>query len=331
MTIEESSIRVGPIISLPNILRDLGHSAESVFQAAGIDRQLFSDPENRISMVELGSLVATAARHVDRPDLGFLVANTFGPETLGLVGKLVAEGPDLRTALRNLERMAYHHDQSAYIALKGAGEQAMLAYELRNSGFDGARIVLDAALGIGLRLMQALCGKDWQATEVQFSRRKPPDTRPYRNFFNSPVYFDASVDALVFPSSDLDRPVSPSPDPHERPVAMDDARPFSELVRHQIALRLGLAPITLADVAASLGTSRRTIDRRLADENTTFRTLVADVRFARSRHLLAGGQASLTEVAFAVGYPELSTFSRAFMRWSGASPSTWRARNKNAD
>jgi AraC-like DNA-binding protein len=331
MPFGDATIRVGPIFNLPKILRDLGHSAEAVVNAAGLDQELLSDPENRISMVRLGTLVASAARHTKRPDMGLLIADTFGPQTFGLVGKLVAEGPDVRASLRNLERMQYYHDKSAYIALKAGGGQATLSYELKNSSFDGARIVLDGAIGIGLRLMQALCGKDWQASEVQFSRRKPHDAKPYRNFFKSPVYFDAPTDALLFPSCHLDYPVVQSPRPDAHPAGMNDIRPFSEVIRHQIALRLGLAPITSADVAAVLGTSRRTIDRQLAEEGTTFHTLVENMRYARARHLLAGGEAPLMEVAFAVGYPELSTFSRAFKRWAGASPHNWRALNKSVD
>ena len=73
-------------------------------------------------------------------------------------------------------------------------------------------------------------------------------------------------------------------------------------------------------VARRLGLSVRTLQRRLGEQRTVFKTLVEDVRRELALRYLADGRTRLTDVAFLVGYSELSAFGRAFKRWTGSTP-----------
>jgi AraC-like DNA-binding protein len=80
----------------------------------------------------------------------------------------------------------------------------------------------------------------------------------------------------------------------------------------------------LAAVARRLGTSARTLQRRLAEEGTTFAALVDEVRRQRAEAFLAAPDVSIAEVSWLVGFAEQSAFTRAFRRWTGAAPDAWR-------
>jgi AraC-like DNA-binding protein len=82
----------------------------------------------------------------------------------------------------------------------------------------------------------------------------------------------------------------------------------------------------MAAVAVEMGLHPRTLRRRLADEGETFEHLRDDVRFAVARELIELTGIPISEVADFLGFSSLAVFSRAFRRWSGASPLEWRRR-----
>jgi AraC-like DNA-binding protein len=77
-------------------------------------------------------------------------------------------------------------------------------------------------------------------------------------------------------------------------------------------------------VARELGMSARTLSRRLAEEGTTFARIVEEYRASMAKGLLQESDLQVTEIAFVLGYSELSTFSTAFRRWTGKTPLEFR-------
>jgi len=318
------SFRVGSSFALPEIIESLGQSPGAVFAAAGVDPALYRHPENRILAQDLGRLFASAAQATGRPDIALLVVSRFQPLGLGLVGELAAEGPDVQTALRNLVRLLQYNTLAGYPTLVLAGPAAMLGYQLRESDFPGANFILEGAIGIGHRFMRWLCGDGWKPDEVHLTGRRPEDPRPFQNFFGAPIRFSSTNNAIFFSSDWLGHPVPRERHRRDSRHLEIAAAPFSELVRRQVAMKIGFGPFGTRDLARELAVSRRQLFRLLEDEGTTCRTIVEDVKFSRARHLLGAGDAPITEIALALGYPEHSSFTRAFARWSGVPPSEWR-------
>ena len=94
-------------------------------------------------------------------------------------------------------------------------------------------------------------------------------------------------------------------------------------VMRDIAAKLHEGSPSAAVIAKSIGCSARTLQRKLLSEGTSLRELIDEVRQARAMSLL-GTEISLTEVAFLLGYAEMTNFSRAFRRWTGRNPTEWR-------
>jgi AraC-like DNA-binding protein len=96
-------------------------------------------------------------------------------------------------------------------------------------------------------------------------------------------------------------------------------------VRELIAAELGAhRPVTEVAVAGQLGLHPKSLSRRLSARGTSFRQLVEEVRFDRSRRLLERGL-PVDDVATRVGYSDASAFSRAFKRWTGSTPRAYAA------
>jgi AraC-like DNA-binding protein len=91
-------------------------------------------------------------------------------------------------------------------------------------------------------------------------------------------------------------------------------------VRSTVAEALCDGSPTIRKIARRMGTSVRTLQRRLELQGVVFKELVAEIRCELAHRYLADAQADLTEVAFLLGYSELSAFDRAFRRWTGSTP-----------
>jgi AraC-like DNA-binding protein len=129
----------------------------------------------------------------------------------------------------------------------------------------------------------------------------------------------------------LDRPVPRESRRRDSRRVEIAGAPWSERVRRHVATRLGFAPLSAEAIAADLGVSRRQLFRHLKAEGATVRGQLDAFRYARARHLLIAGDAPLDQIAFALGFPEQSSFTRSFKRWSGMSPNGWRHNEHDGD
>jgi AraC-like DNA-binding protein len=90
---------------------------------------------------------------------------------------------------------------------------------------------------------------------------------------------------------------------------------------------LCMGDVTMTALAAQLGMHAKTLERHLAKEQTNFETLRGEVRYVVARDLLDVTDLPVGEIALALSYATPSAFNHAFRRWSGTTPSDWRAAN----
>ena len=155
----------------------------------------------------------------------------------------------------------------------------------------------------------------------------------YENHFGCPVHFETERDALEINPESLrvpnrlgDETIARFFDQHlEAALAsLPDDNSLEKRVRLTVAQLLseGVPPLSL--VAANLGLSARTLQRRLADQGQSFQNLVDQSRRELARQLLTETNYSLAEIAFLTGFAEQSGFNRAFKRWEGQTPRSYR-------
>lgn len=163
---------------------------------------------------------------------------------------------------------------------------------------------------------------------------RPAMIERYRDVFGVAPEFGAARNLVVLDATILDTPL-PQADEHTAAMTqqmcadlVDARRSRSGLagrVRDLVVAQLRPPP-SLTDVATTLNMSPRTLRRRLANEDTTLRQLVDEVRAALAAELVTGGRLTIAEIARRLGYVEVSSFSQAFRRWYGVSPRAFRDR-----
>jgi hypothetical protein len=179
---KKGMIRAAPMATLPAVMRELGADFEPIMAAHGLSNQVFEDPEASVSYETMCGVLAACSRASGCPHIGLLVGQRGGIASLGVLGYLMLNAPDVRSALDTLIQHMDVHDRGAAPRLELSSHVVMLRYDILLSNVDGSAPVSDAALAIGRNIMLSLCGPAWKPMEVHFRHAPPEDVTPYRQF-----------------------------------------------------------------------------------------------------------------------------------------------------
>jgi len=181
-------------------------------------------------------------------------------------------------------------------------------------------------------------GTDDQIRTLRLELTRPVQHRELlESHFGCRVRFKAGRNALVFRSSDLDRPFTTYNEELLKVLgaqlenelqARNASSDVGEQVRHALRRFLVGKRPTLEDVAQQIHLSVRTLQRRLTDVGITFQQLVEDTRRELARHYLKQSTVEINETAYLLGYEDANSFFRAFHGWEGTSPGEWRTRHR---
>jgi len=306
--------------------------ADELLASVGIEPLLLCDADNLTTFATVGKLLRACVAATGCDHFGLLVGQRGGPASLGLLGLLILHSTDVGRALRSLVSHLDIRDRGAVPTLKVSGKVVTLGYVVCERGVDSVGQIADIAIAVGCNILRSLCGPAWAPSEVLLAHRRPPDTRPYRQFFRAPVRFDAAHSALVFPTNWLAQPL-PVNDPDLRQHVQEEVRyldaihgmSFAAKMRRTLRAAVTGGAFSVVDAAQIYNLSRRTLSRRLRAEGTTFEALLDEVRYEVACQLLSHTDMLVRQVADTLDYADAAAFTRAFRRWSGTTPAQWRA------
>lgn len=327
-------------LMIAHALEEQGVDGPDLFRRAGLDPALLADPTARYSVTGLQSLWRYAVEATGDPAFGFAVARQWHPTSFNGLGYAWLASPTLGDAFRRLERYFRVITQSGWMAFRRAGGGYVFTLEpALTPDARPALAAMDAAMLTFVIMCRWIVGKRFSPVHVQLVRAPPNDTGRYEEAFGAPVVFGQLVDGMMLTHDDVERQL-----PHEnralalaaeevmdRYLAQTDVHQLSSRVRAAIAESLPAADVSQERVARSLNLSVRTLQRRLAEEDTSFRALLEQTRRELALRYVVSGTMSLGEIAFMLGFSEPSNLTRAFRRWTGLSPTAWREQAMEGD
>ncbi len=329
--VSDGMMRVSILTKLPLLLRELGHDPARLLAELGLEPELLADPEKTLPFRVVGELLSHCVMRTGCAHFGLLLGQRGGTETLGEVGLLACSSPDVGSALRNLIKHLHHHDQGAVPSLSINGNTALLGYAIYAKEVPASDQIYAASVAIAFRIMRQLCGNDWRPSEVWLPFRKPRNAAPLRQFFKTPLRFDAELGALVFPAACLKRALhSVDRDARQQVEALLEARQQAKVTSFaRRAMRAMLADGQRSEdhLAGHFGVSRRTLIRQLQLEGTSFHVLLKEIRLEVACQMLRDTDNLVYHIATSLGYAGASSFTRAFKAWTGHTPADWRNRH----
>jgi AraC-like DNA-binding protein len=325
---------VGPLVNLAPLVRSLGCDPGPVFRQSGFSLEEFEDPDHWMPYLRSSRLLANCVDATGCDQLGLLLGQKASPSHLGMAGFLLRAAPNVGEALKAFVENLDLHDEGGVATLDIGPEFTSLGFALHLPGLSATEQICDLSIVMMYKVMRALCGDDWAASTVRLQRTEPEDWEPYRRYFRSTLFFNSTECAISFKSQCL-RDTSPSADKLLYKYLTEKAGSLHDIHRSDLLENLPAVMIkgllteksAAHQIADMFGLRERTLHRRLRSAGTSFRHELDQARKLVSEQLLGNTTLPVCDVASALGYADSSGFIRAFKRWNGISPTSWRKQN----
>jgi AraC-like DNA-binding protein len=322
-----------------------GVAPETLLGPLGVDPAVLDDVDAHVPIAWALRAWTDAPALTGDPAFGLHAAEAMAATRAHVIDYVAAHCRTPREMLEMVVRYQRLLMSRADLRLTVTGRTAMLSRPRETAPFERPPHLDDFVVAQWALALRARTSAGFRLQRVRFVHAAPARTDEHARVFQCPVAFGADLDALEFDADLLDlqfeRPdatlvtvlrrhadalLAEAPDAPGASDTQDTAARVTALCRQLIASAPG-SEITIQQAARALATSPRSLQRQLQAAGTTFSEVADGARHELSLRYLRDAHYSVSEVAFLLGFAEVSAFSRAFRRWIGASPIEWRRAN----
>jgi AraC-like DNA-binding protein len=338
-TINLASLMYG----LDDYLRERGADPNSILGRAGLAAGDLTDPERRVPLIRFLGLLEICADELGDPHFGLRFGTQYDPRHAGVVGNVALASRTVRGALQTIGRYLPTMVDSAVYRLEVEGGTAfsysyyidplMMTYRQKNDW--GVAFVCNV-------IRHGLGEPDWAPAEVllpQLAAESAAARRDRVALLRAQVRSGHAWAGMRFDAAVLDRPMKTADAMIERLMrhygdlqlaGLGTQRDELARLRRSIAQLVVEGDSSVERLAQSLGWSVRTLQRRLAARGLSYSDLLAEVRKTLALNLLENPSLGIAQIAYCLGYSEVSTFNHAFRRWVGQPPRDYRNSRKSS-
>ena len=329
-----SVVRSAALRGFRATVAELGGDADELADGAGLPRAALDADDMLVSDEAVAIVLERAAATLGCRDLGLRVAARQDLTMLGPLAVAIQTSPTLGDALACTSRYLFVHGRS--LSLEPApdpyGARGVMALRY---GIDATRPVpvqaVDLGLGVLHRGIGFLVDGRYGLRSVELPYRPPAPLEVYEEFFGAEVRVNRPAALLRVPRAMLQHSLT-GVNATLRRLAITFLEQQAHLgggtttarVRSAVQQSLGMATAEVAAVARLLSLHPRTLQRRLADEGTTFAAILDEVRREAAHLYLTTTDMPLAQIAALLGLSEQSALTRCCRRWWDATPTDLR-------
>ncbi len=314
-----------------------GFDAQDLLCHSGIDGAVLAVPGARISYQNIIKILINIKRLKIDSRIFMVSEERFSIASYGMLGYAMMSSDTLRQALHIA--LKYYRTSGPvcnfsfdFSAGDKKNEVLIQADDVFNLGDALLPLVIEDLFTGFPPLLKLLVGRTLAPIRVEFSYPEPAYVADYQLRFCCPLVFEAPTNRFVLNNRYLDLPLVQADS--------DAALMFEESCRtllkeiesddslaNRIRKNLLSSPgnlISADEMAHNLNMGTRTLRRRLAVENSSYQQLLDEVRGRIAIDYLKTTNLSSQEIAELLGYTEATNFRRAFIRWTGCSPGSYR-------
>jgi AraC-like DNA-binding protein len=309
-----------------------GVDVEALLRKAGLSRIQIEVPHARISVRSQVLFLDLVAKALDDDLLGFHLSQNFDLRMIGLLYYVLASSETLGEALGRVARYSSIVNEGFRVTVR-EGKEIDVVLESVGIPRRLNRHQIEFSFATFMRACREITKLRLTAHQVRFAHRRSLPTE-MNGFFGCDVEFGAEMDQVTFSRSILGTTVA-SADPYLNRLLIkqyEDVLSHRKVNRNAFALTVENAIVPLLphgkanakDVARKLGMSQRTLARHLASEGLTFVGMLKELRMDLAKRDLGDRDLSISQIAWLLGYRDVGSFSHAFKRWTGDTPSATR-------
>lgn len=319
------------------LIGQYGGDADRILGQARLALTDVGNPDASLDLRGYCAMFEQAARQTGVDDFGLRFGRDYQLERMGPLGQIIVNSPTLGAALHHLCKYFAAVQEHSSLTLRTEGDLLSLEYQIRDGRIAARRQDAELSIAIFNNIFRRCFGPSWSPEEIHFEHLRAAEPLGHERLLNAPVYFAQNRNAILFKRDILHRPM-PGADAAKLPtlasalqtrIADARAHDFIGLVVAEIREALAQGDASIARIAQNLGLSEARLYRQLAGLGADFSALTQTIRHELSLTYVAQPHIPLTDIAAQLGYSELSAFSRAFKRWTGMAPATYRSTTAN--
>jgi AraC-like DNA-binding protein len=329
---QQSTVLSSWVVLIYRLLEYRGLDAKQVFADCELDSSSLVDPAARIPHFKVGKIWQQAAALSVDESLGLDAAKVIYPGMFHWLSMAMSAAPNLlvllqymaryRRVFQPLSRMQMVEVSDGYRFVWGPREPYVSAL--------GSEAVIASLIGLCRQLKSPAFSPKSVLIKRELSEQ---ELARYEDFFQAPVSHGKHENSIFFDRAELQQPLLTANPEAERLsikstkeyIGTLDENEISNTVYCKIVEALPSQSHSEDAIAEDLNMSLRTMQRRLRDAGTSYDKLLQDTRKELALSYIKNPDLSIQEVSYLVGFSEPTNFSRAFKRWTGSSPASYRA------
>ena len=310
--------------------------ARAALRSAGLDPDAPRDPKVMITDEAYYGMLEGMASQTDVTALPIAVGASMRCDEYGALGLAWKAAPNLLGSFSRVERYARLWTSVVEYELRRTERGTLFILHRAGLRRLGMRLSNEATLASAVSIARQVSPVPVVPIEVSLKHAAPKSLDAHEAYFGCPMLFDSAYDALLFSEETLLQPnilgdegITQFIVSHlDAEIAgINEDGNLVHRTKDSIARALSGGLPKMADVAKGLGLSVRSFHRRLAEHGASFQTLTEETRRELALGMLQNEGYSLSEIAFLTGFSEQSAFTRAFKRWMGQTPASYRKDN----
>lgn len=318
------------MLPVAKALDNLGMDSMAIFEQSGIGWPVSNDPLKKVPAKQIARLFQLSVEATKDPYFGLYASRFMLPSHIHALGGALLSSNSLLDFCKRIVRFGRFVAHSADFYLQTNGDEVRFAASLKVHVCSETQ---DMFWSFVLRFMRHLHSAHFSPLRVELARVPAEQgSQPLQDFFNAPVSFGCEEVSYVFCRSVMEEKLptaSPELAQLNDQVVIDylakmEADDIVSRVNSYLVEIFPSGEVSRGMVAEKMCMSERTLQTRLGVKGTTFQQLLDDTRYELACGYLDGAFISLYEIAYLLGFTDVSSFSRAFKRWSGESPSLYR-------
>jgi len=311
---------------------------ERFFEAAGFDPARLDEPDGRITLAEFDAWHELALDLTGDEALGLHMGEMANVTTYNLVASLVAHAGTLRQGVEALIRFHRLMLDRPAVQLIEQDRTATLQYDIAPGNLRGRRFRAELAM-TGLYRMVRYFDRTARPHTVSFEHPEPAHEAEYARIFEGAARFEQSFTGIVIDrellgaatlNQDREFHAALEAQAEKRVSRLARSMTYAQRVRELLIERGASTRTDMNAVAKALGLSARSLRRRLYDEGISYNTIAEGALATLAKQLLSDEARSIQETAYTMGFSDPSAFYRAFKRWTGTTPKTYRTTRDTA-
>jgi AraC-like DNA-binding protein len=327
----QMEIRAAAIRGIDRLIDDLGGDGTRLLSEFGVSPGDLDSEQGLLPAVTAGRILRSATKKLGCPDFGLRLAAYQDMSMLGPLALAVGNCDTVGEGLDCASRFLFVHNQGIRLSREQDPEHyagvGAVEYRMLHPDIPYEPQTIDAGLGLLHRNLITMSG-DYELLGVYMPHPPLTDESVYTEFFGAPVRFDTGRALLRVPTKLFAQPMSTPVNPELRRMVVeyleahytDPRESVTTTVRSAVSRALGTVPARIDLVAEWLHMHPRTLQRRLAQEGTSFLAILDDVRKNAAHRLLTGTDMPFSQVASLVELAGQAALTRAARRWFGRTP-----------